>query len=288
MLFATYQSSKTIEKLSEGKEIKPYSIWAIPVTSLNDFFLSSFCCAPNRMEVLLFFESENFLRIDKAKWYQALKEELPRSHYNPRDYLSNDTDDLHSEFWIETITSEQIVMLVPLFYVGEDPNILDRPGIPKNSDVDNYLFHLAAELISKVTIPAEANMALGMSKKYAEYRSVMQPKKAAFEMVYLPFAYYYFTAIAGKETTLNVRYLANMISYNAEKLFYLNDRFTMWSFNDCSLEGFDSIIDEMRHCIIDNEEIVERLINGPEIGRNELCPCGSGKKYKKCHGFWIN
>jgi preprotein translocase subunit SecA len=23
---------------------------------------------------------------------------------------------------------------------------------------------------------------------------------------------------------------------------------------------------------------------GPKVGRNELCPCGSGKKYKKCHG----
>ena len=23
----------------------------------------------------------------------------------------------------------------------------------------------------------------------------------------------------------------------------------------------------------------------PEVGRNELCPCGSGKKYKKCHGM---
>lgn len=22
----------------------------------------------------------------------------------------------------------------------------------------------------------------------------------------------------------------------------------------------------------------------PKIGRNEPCPCGSGKKYKKCHG----
>jgi preprotein translocase subunit SecA len=23
---------------------------------------------------------------------------------------------------------------------------------------------------------------------------------------------------------------------------------------------------------------------GAKVGRNELCPCGSGKKYKKCHG----
>ena len=24
--------------------------------------------------------------------------------------------------------------------------------------------------------------------------------------------------------------------------------------------------------------------SGPKIGRNDPCPCGSGKKYKKCHG----
>jgi preprotein translocase subunit SecA len=24
--------------------------------------------------------------------------------------------------------------------------------------------------------------------------------------------------------------------------------------------------------------------SAPKIGRNDLCPCGSGKKFKKCHG----
>jgi preprotein translocase subunit SecA len=33
----------------------------------------------------------------------------------------------------------------------------------------------------------------------------------------------------------------------------------------------------------------ERSITAPiqvekKVGRNELCPCGSGKKYKHCHG----
>ena len=23
---------------------------------------------------------------------------------------------------------------------------------------------------------------------------------------------------------------------------------------------------------------------GQDLGRNDLCPCGSGKKFKKCHG----
>ncbi|MCU0403959.1 MAG: SEC-C domain-containing protein, partial [Chitinophagaceae bacterium] len=26
---------------------------------------------------------------------------------------------------------------------------------------------------------------------------------------------------------------------------------------------------------------------GPKIGRNDPCPCGSGKKYKQCHGRGI-
>lgn len=26
------------------------------------------------------------------------------------------------------------------------------------------------------------------------------------------------------------------------------------------------------------------IIGGPKIGRNDQCPCGSGKKYKQCHG----
>ena len=30
---------------------------------------------------------------------------------------------------------------------------------------------------------------------------------------------------------------------------------------------------------------VKQIVNaGPKVGRNDLCPCGSGKKYKKCHG----
>ena len=28
----------------------------------------------------------------------------------------------------------------------------------------------------------------------------------------------------------------------------------------------------------------DELSQGRKIARNEKCPCGSGKKYKKCHG----
>ena len=32
-------------------------------------------------------------------------------------------------------------------------------------------------------------------------------------------------------------------------------------------------------------EAVKTIVReAPKVGRNDLCPCGSGKKYKKCHG----
>jgi preprotein translocase subunit SecA len=32
------------------------------------------------------------------------------------------------------------------------------------------------------------------------------------------------------------------------------------------------------------QEKQEPIIAGPKVGRNDACPCGSGKKYKNCHG----
>ena len=29
---------------------------------------------------------------------------------------------------------------------------------------------------------------------------------------------------------------------------------------------------------------VAAAVAGAAVGRNDPCPCGSGKKYKKCHG----
>lgn len=34
-----------------------------------------------------------------------------------------------------------------------------------------------------------------------------------------------------------------------------------------------------------SEEVEQKTVhNEQKIGRNDPCPCGSGKKYKKCHG----
>ncbi|MCL2318567.1 MAG: SEC-C metal-binding domain-containing protein, partial [Treponema sp.] len=34
----------------------------------------------------------------------------------------------------------------------------------------------------------------------------------------------------------------------------------------------------------DEDEVVTVVRSAPKVGRNDPCPCGSGKKYKKCCG----
>lgn len=60
--------------------------------------------------------------------------------------------------------------------------------------------------------------------------------------------------------------------------------------------GVDAFVEERLHRLREFSEshpfeptqIIEKpqpIVAGRKVGRNDLCPCGSGKKYKKCHGF---
>ena len=52
------------------------------------------------------------------------------------------------------------------------------------------------------------------------------------------------------------------------------------------LTGNDSVVDDYNKTIliIEEDEARPKIDTSKKIGRNELCPCGSGKKYKKCCG----
>jgi preprotein translocase subunit SecA len=45
--------------------------------------------------------------------------------------------------------------------------------------------------------------------------------------------------------------------------------------------GYDEVLGESAD---EEKSGVQPIQSGVKIGRNDLCPCGSGKKYKQCHG----
>lgn len=56
-----------------------------------------------------------------------------------------------------------------------------------------------------------------------------------------------------------------------------------WLYN---LEEWNAIFDEAKKKELYKEQKKSQTVvnEGPKVGRNDPCPCGSGKKYKKCCG----
>jgi len=67
-----------------------------------------------------------------------------------------------------------------------------------------------------------------------------------------------------------------------EKLYYnMLDAKADWLYN---LPQWDGVLDAERRTEIRKEYNKSKIAVSNKIGRNDPCPCGSGKKYKKCCG----
>ncbi|MEO8674437.1 MAG: UPF0149 family protein [Casimicrobiaceae bacterium] len=57
---------------------------------------------------------------------------------------------------------------------------------------------------------------------------------------------------------------------------------------DVPLANLDDAIDELAACVLEVADITRQrrpaMRDAPKIGRNDPCPCGSGRKFKQCHG----
>jgi uncharacterized protein YecA (UPF0149 family) len=67
-----------------------------------------------------------------------------------------------------------------------------------------------------------------------------------------------------------------------EKLYFnMLDAKADWLYN---LSEWDEVLDEEKRKQITKEFRQSKIAVSSKVGRNEPCPCGSGKKYKKCCG----
>lgn len=68
-----------------------------------------------------------------------------------------------------------------------------------------------------------------------------------------------------------------------EKLYWnMHEAKADWLYN---LEQWEGILPEERRKEISKEFRQSKMAVSSKVGRNDPCPCGSGKKYKKCCGI---
>lgn len=73
------------------------------------------------------------------------------------------------------------------------------------------------------------------------------------------------------------------LDFDPEKLYYnMVEAKAEWLFN---LPEWDELLTpEKRKELYKAQKVSGTVVKGQKVGRNDPCPCGSGKKYKKCCG----
>ena len=67
-----------------------------------------------------------------------------------------------------------------------------------------------------------------------------------------------------------------------EKLYYnMHDAKAEWLY---SLKSWKNVLTDEKMLEITKQYRTDNIVHVEKIGRNDPCPCGSGKKYKKCCG----
>ena len=97
--------------------------------------------------------------------------------------------------------------------------------------------------------------------------------------------------VDGINDSLNNTYDLENLDVNSELVFDINLEKLYFNMLDAkadylyNLPQWDAIFSEEKRKDIQKEYKESRIVrNENKVGRNDACPCGSGKKYKKCCG----
>ena len=204
-------------------------------------------------------------------------------------HIDDGIDNDHSEIIIdqEKIKFENIRCFAPV--ANAKSNAMEQikyigPKPLNNTEEMNWLagtIRLWAEKIPDINVSDIERFLIqaGFSEEYARVEGRQRANKFVFEMSMFPFLYRSYIS----RDEINGYYLGALCC-NARQFFMADREFCRWAKDDCSVEGYDAVFNKIRNLVVEDEEMLKMAADQKKIYPNEPCPCGSGKKYKRCHG----
>lgn len=270
MLLATYQPKipkpRSAVAQNELVEIFGYKpIWCVSAESLEDFLCESYFCAPNCGEELIIFQTDTYDTVDKCKWYNSIR---LKNNKMQREWINNNCK--FKEYTVPEIGN--ILFQMPM-------------------DLSNYAFEVKD--FSEINPVIEqflnkARIAQSQLQQVDRLGNISQLNPYSYQIGFQEYIKINITThILPIMYSLNVsRQILDFVRFNGVQSTCNNIycRFIDWSDNDCSEESFTKIVDDFFSLFDKSVEVAHQRLKHHKIGRNEPCPCGSGKKYKKCCG----
>lgn len=262
------------------------AMWAMPARSLQELLTNDLLVAANYPDYLFFVDTDDFIRIDKAKWYQSIADD--HALYNLEDCIDEDCPDWNSEFIISSETLKNAKCACQIAYFNK--HISMGAGVPfwyaKDGEICHdiifgeefrakhaHLFNLAWG----TTVGARACGADGSSVGSEEMFLIDRMQYMAMAM---PFAWQ--KGILGNEV-YNPIVLEDMAGQHTSRIADMN-AMGMWSQNPADSKALKFLYDKAWSDTVIAPYALLDVVVDEKPGRNDVCPCGSGKKFKKCCG----
>lgn len=268
-------------------------LWAIPVTTLRETMASLILAAPNYPQLFCLFETEDYVRVDKVKWYKNIKNgdyATPLADQELPDYLT--------EYCLRRETLPRPIQIVPVTavvaFLNYSTGIESVLGFSKNMNVSSEITEIVRQHIRhvpEIDITDLRRQLEVYKTPNTEARSVLMYSWYVFKYTILPVLIWPYCADNigrknAREIQIDFR-LLEACSSTINQLMAAEREMTFWSRNSCEKTEFEHIYNRVYRLILDSVPVMESLFLGKKIGRNDFCPCGSGKKFKKCHGFYL-
>lgn len=272
----------------------PY--WAIGGKNTKDIMLSSLFTSPNNPFIAHVFQTDDYIRINKIKQEAFVSHKIDG---HSLDFIDNTSPDIASEFLVKEMNTSGprfIYVLQNLF----DPNchvadgfIFDNDyfkNLPKefldywddtvnscNNFLHNYIYLPKETIIERGHITPET-VDIFIEAEYA---------KMVYEMTILPVILESIAPcnrVGENEFKIKSAWLYELC-YTCKAYLALEREFTIACDEGTLTDSlYSKLVAKGYDLIIDDRDILNALSNNKKIYPNDLCPCGSNKKFKKCHG----
>lgn len=257
------------------------AILAVPVTNFLETLVSLLMSTPNMPMVLNLYKADEYVKITKRSAYENLNKE------NKKYELTNSSDKRLVDYVLNRnnigypLYSSSILNIYNIMEGGIDVGALFglEPGKMLSKEHAKKIGMYMYETMVKVTGDIE------------DTEKLFQELFHIYQYTALPVVVDLLVRSFGEgskcefdnELKFNLEYIQS-VHKNRQSIINYQNKIAEWIKGDMPNEEIVEIYENIQDEIIENRDVLEQLYFNRKIGRNDPCPCGSGKKYKKCHG----
>lgn len=274
-------------------------MFAIPITTYKETMARMLLCAVNYPRLFCVFDTDDYVRIDKVKYYQMIKDGTTQGIRNTNYPIADDSlPDYLTEYVLNIeslpLSPKLVGMVEAIKGIRNGDSVLSKCVNLMNKNEfqdDSYFVAIINEYLEKM--PEIGNSQVESFRKLGMHNIDARMKLTS---AWLDYSYTIMPLIVwtlAKDTrsktldsgqiAIDLRVLESVM-HNLYQLSLNANDMQKWSVDDCSLTGFKALYEHECELICDSMSVLDAWFFRDEIGRNDKCPCGSGRKYKKCHG----